>query len=169
MHELERKTKILQLEKEINQLYSMESNFDRFDNIKDHYKFQRINKELELSSLYAEYYDNIININEENYTIEIKDSTNNLKKWIKCLEQSISKGQCIDMLKEDINNLENIIKTGPYTNYTFPSNERIYYSKDKITYLPNAHSKEEKERIFNQMKKHLDLTKKLFENNSYKI
>ncbi len=162
--DLEKRLKVKELRKKINELSSIESNFQDYDNIINTYRTERMNKELELNTLMEEFYSETIKVDEKHYLIEIKDSTKNLKRWVGCLEQSISKGDCPEMLKENIQNLENISEMDPTANYTFPSNERIYYSKERIKYIPNAHSKEEKSRIFKQMKRNLKLTKLLFEN-----
>jgi hypothetical protein len=98
----------------------------------------------------------MIKINEDYFNILIVDDCDTIKIWIKGLENSISKGKCLHLLEEDIANLENILEGDHFANYTFPSNERIYYSKNKIMYVPNAHSKEEKEFIFCNMKKNLE-------------
>jgi hypothetical protein len=123
-----------------------------------------MNKEIKINSLQEEIYNKKINIDEYNYKIEIKDSTENLKNWIICLEKSISNGNCLSLLKDDIDNLDQIISGDPKADYTFPSNERIYFSNKEIKYIPNAYSNWEKEIIFNLMKKNLEKAKIYFSN-----
>ena len=158
---LDEEIEILKLKTEVNNIYNLELRSES-KNTKNYYRTLRMNKEIEINSLQEKVYDKKINIDNDNYIIKIKDSTHNLKDWMMCLEKTISNGQCLPMLVEDIDNLEEIFENDPTANYTFPSNERIYYSKDKIEYLPNAHSKEEKEKIFDIMKEHLEEAKKYF-------
>lgn len=158
---LDEEIKILKLKTEIDNIYQLELRCED-KNTENYYKTLRTNKELEINSLQEKVYNKKINIDSNNYIIKIKDSTNNLKDWMMCLEKSISGGNCLPMLADDIDNLEEIFENDPTANYTFPSNERIYYSNKEIIYLPNTSSKDKKEMIFDLMKEHLKEAKEYF-------
>ena len=70
--DLEKRLKVKELRKKINELSSIESNFQDYDNIINTYRTERMNKELELNTLMEEFYSETIKVDEKHYLIEIK-------------------------------------------------------------------------------------------------
>jgi hypothetical protein len=81
-------------------------------------------------------------IDKEFYQIRIKGNSNEIKLWVKEICNAIDKGDSYSRIKDEVDNLENIIE--PFQ-FTFGRGQRIYFDKNSILYAPNVSGKEAKE------------------------
>jgi len=106
-------------------------------------------------------------IQEEYHSVTIEEkNVENIRLWLRCLDQEVMHGIFAREFKEQIDNLEKIasssIDTTASTIY-----DRIYFQKDKILYVPNASGKE-CEFLWPLLKKKFERTRKLYDEMSRK-
>ncbi len=78
----------------------------------------------------------------KDYKIEVIGKPEEIRRLIEELSNSIDKKTSYNMIKENLDNLENIVNP---EQFTFGIYHRIYYNKDSLVYVPNTSGKEAKE------------------------
>ena len=94
------------------------------------------------------------------YRIIIEGKPIEIKNWLKELCNVFDKGQSYSQIKEEVNDLENIIDP---VQYTFGRYHRIYFNHDLILYVPNVSGEEARDFHFKIFKKIFDKTKENYE------
>jgi len=77
----------------------------------------------------------VYKVDEENYRIEIRGKANEIRQWIKALDQIINKGANMDRLGDDLKDLEKIKTTKQFNLTPFI---KMFYDYDTIVLTPNV-------------------------------
>lgn len=102
----------------------------------------------------------------ENYQIRLYGKPQEIKTFLEATDKIFTKSTTITMIQDDLDNIEKIVEKH---NFDFGNpNQRLYYNKNEIIYLPNAHNKEAKEFHFEIIQQFFKDIKKEFEK-SYEL
>jgi len=85
-------------------------------------------------------------IDKKNYRINIYGTSSEIKKWIYAISDvSVGGESIVSQFEDTLENIESIVDKiyMEFINY-----DRLYFDRNSIIYLPNAHSKSSKKNIF---------------------
>jgi hypothetical protein len=86
---------------------------------------------------------------KDKYRINVSGTSSEIKSLIRELSIELDMGSSYNQLKNELNNLEHIIKP---EQYTFGLYHRIYYNHNSLSYIPNVSSIEAQKFYYNIFK-----------------
>ena len=101
-------------------------------------------------------------IDEKNHEIFIYGNSNEIRKWIYCIDSVIANGKIKKKYGEQLDNLEHIVNFGTKTRIVPKQYLRIYFKSTDMVWFPYNYNLGENEKYWKLIKQYFEDTRKVY-------